>query len=669
MKRIKNVLCMFVALAVMLAMMPAAASATVTDSKTPARMTQGNLKWSNNNLSSGWYGPTPPVIYDGYIYTAASTTLYKINKDTGKTEATMTLDGSVGFATIPPEVGGGKIFYNIGGGKIEAVNLLTMKKAWVYDSKRSAQTISYITYKEVKGQGYVFTGTGGGREGDFFCVKADTGEKTWQIYNDKGFYWAGAYVDNNGTAYFGSDANDSGKSTLYAVKLDGKQLDTNVDINGGTGSFGGSGIRCRVVYDSETNAIYFTTKGGALYKFVLNGEGKFGEVKSYDQLGESTNTPIIYGDNIYVGTNGKSIKVVNKKTMTLVETVSDMPGNVQGEMVLSTAYEAQDKLMLYATYNNRPGGLYAMEFGTDGKLKDRGNLFVPDTSMQSYCISPVVVDTTYDDGTLYYKNDSNYLMAVDDNYKISTSGSAGINITATGDVESGGQYTVNISAKSGYKLVDVLIDNVSAGAKSTYTFSNVKAHHSIKGIALPTTMTKPAVKTTAYNKLKATWAKAGGATSYKVYRATSSKGRYKKVGTVKGGTASFTNSGLKCGKNYYYKVAACYTSTTGSTAASVKSSAAKAKPAPCVTKAKAKAGKKKATVTWKKAKGASGYVVYKASSAKGKYKKVAAVKKNKAVVKKLKKGKKYWFKVKAYKKSGKKKIYGPMSDYGYAKIK
>jgi len=50
------------------------------------------------------------------------------------------------------------------------------------------------------------------------------------------------------------------------------------------------------------------------------------------------------------------------------------------------------------------------------------------------------------------------------------------------------------------------------------------------------------------------WDSVSGATSYYVYRATSSSGTYTKIATVS--TSSYTDSGLKAGKTYYYKVKA-----------------------------------------------------------------------------------------------------------------
>lgn len=67
-------------------------------------------------------------------------------------------------------------------------------------------------------------------------------------------------------------------------------------------------------------------------------------------------------------------------------------------------------------------------------------------------------------------------------YTISAAASEGGTISPSGSVkvESGGKKTFTISAYSGYKIRDVLVDGKSAGAVSTYTFENVKAAHTIQ---------------------------------------------------------------------------------------------------------------------------------------------------------------------------------------------
>lgn len=91
-----------------------------------------------------------------------------------------------------------------------------------------------------------------------------------------------------------------------------------------------------------------------------------------------------------------------------------------------------------------------------------------------------------------------------------------------------------------------------------------------------------------------------------------------------------------------------------------------------VANVKAKAGKKRMTVTWKRDKNVKGYQITYAQKKNFKKAKNVAITKNKTtkkVIKKLKTGKKYYVKVRAYKKSGNKKVYGAYSKVKTVKIK
>ena len=62
---------------------------------------------------------------------------------------------------------------------------------------------------------------------------------------------------------------------------------------------------------------------------------------------------------------------------------------------------------------------------------------------------------------------------------------------------------------------------------------------------------------------KITWSKSTGANGYEVFMATSAKGKFTKAGTItKSATVTFTKSGLKARKTYYFKVRA-YTTVGG----------------------------------------------------------------------------------------------------------
>lgn len=86
---------------------------------------------------------------------------------------------------------------------------------------------------------------------------------------------------------------------------------------------------------------------------------------------------------------------------------------------------------------------------------------------------------------------------------------------------------------------------------------------------------------------------------------------------------------------------------------------------------KVKKSGKKAQLTWKKVKAATGYEVYQAVKKNGKYKKVKTIKRNKVVTYKTKslKKKTYFFKVRAYRKVAGKTVYGAFSNVKKMTIK
>lgn len=99
---------------------------------------------------------------------------------------------------------------------------------------------------------------------------------------------------------------------------------------------------------------------------------------------------------------------------------------------------------------------------------------------------------------------------------------------------------------------------------------------------------------------------------------------------------------------------------------------AKAKPAKVKGLSVKAVSKGKLVLKWKKVRNADGYVVYRADKKKGKYKKVKVLNGDRKISftnKKLKKKKTYYYKVCAYRKVGKKKVYGSYSAVKSRKVK
>ena len=109
-----------------------------------------------------------------------------------------------------------------------------------------------------------------------------------------------------------------------------------------------------------------------------------------------------------------------------------------------------------------------------------------------------------------------------------------------------------------------------------------------------------------------TWNAVSGATSYKVYRATSQKGTYSLLGTVT--TTSYTNTGAKAGTTYWYKVKA-----VNSAGESAYSNTVSGKTTVTTLTMGHSASSGKPQLTWKAVSGAASYRVYRATAKNGAY--------------------------------------------------
>lgn len=440
----------------------------VVDKATPSDADTAGLKWAEK-FGSFIATPTPPLILDGYLYVGMQKKVYKIDKTTGKKVAESDeMVASVGYAMNPLTYADGKIFVQVGKGMIQAVDYETLKCVW-HTEQIGGQTVCPISYTRINGKGYLYSGTWSSASGDgaLLCISTDDSnvnenkiKKTeWRfipsgdessiknkVYDDtpttydedimkaiadgtaqkRGFYWTGAYACDKFIAVGSDDgANDLGEmhdsACFYILDpVTGKIIDKIAGIKGD--------IRTSIVYDD--GFMYFCTKGGLLYKVAVDENGNIGDIKTLDMGGEITSSPVVYNGRVYIGVKGPGgqldpdgghvFAVVDSDAMTRLY---DLPikGYPQASALLSTAYENKDfdgdgkadgRVYIYFTYNAKPGGIY---YTYDAKNQENaaaesGELFIPDTDMQQYCISTICTDN---DGVLYYKNDSGYIMAVE----------------------------------------------------------------------------------------------------------------------------------------------------------------------------------------------------------------------------------------------------------------
>ncbi len=185
------------------------------------------------------------------------------------------------------------------------------------------------------------------------------------------------------------------------------------------------------------------------------------------------------------------------------------------------------------------------------------------------------------------------------------------------------------------------------------TLDGSKIYGSFGTIKYGTTATAaPAISSAAGGSGKATikWGAVTGASGYAVYMAASANGTYSKLTTVSSSTLSYTKTGLSAAKTYYFKVRA-YRKGEGVNVYSSYSAAKNAGTAPAVPQISAlTGGTGKITLSWKDISGESKYQVYRATSEKGTYSRIATLNANTTSYTNsgLSAAKTYYYKVRAY---------------------
>jgi len=196
-------------------------------------------------------------------------------------------------------------------------------------------------------------------------------------------------------------------------------------------------------------------------------------------------------------------------------------------------------------------------------------------------------------------------------------------------------------------------------------------------VEVQTTVKKPAVvtglkaTTQTTSTIKLSWNKAKDATAYEVYGYDKETKKYVKVTTVTATTATVSKiAGTKLASGTTYKFYVVATRTVnGVKVSAAKSSVLSAVTTPAKVALTVKAGKKQATLSWKKVTGASGYQVYKYNATTKKYEKLKTTSSTILKDTKQKTGSTVKYKVRAYKKVNGTTVFGAFSTAKSAKIK
>ncbi len=401
----------------------------IRSAKTPTAAKYTKLKWAVKMGTDMWMSPTPPIILndmeiDGVMHDvlicAMGRNIYLLDKETGKVLKSAPMKGSAYFATNPITYAEGMVFVQLDN-NIQAFDATTLESVWLSERFSGGQTISPITYHN----GYIYIGMWNGEtaDGTFACFSVadekpdqtdETKYATWTLKHKGGFYWAGAYATDNYVVFGSDDGTSEGDYTanaiLYSVKPEtGEIIDKIEGIKGD--------IRSTVAY--YEGACYAVTKGGLFLKAPISADGHFDHdaFQTVEMGNMCTSTPIIYNGKAFIGTSGASqfgspgtLNVIDVNTMKIVENVT-LPGYPQAPMLMTTGYEEETgDVYIYTTYNAPPGGLYCVTWNTKDDTFSLEHIFVPESSMQQYCLGSPICDS---EGTIYYKNDSGYLFALE----------------------------------------------------------------------------------------------------------------------------------------------------------------------------------------------------------------------------------------------------------------
>ena len=410
----------------------------ITDAKTPYDPDDAELLWAVK-YGSGWAAaPGSPIIVDGDIVTYSQNKIRKLDRNTGALLAEGTMVDSSSFSIVPATYGDGMIFVGLSNGKIQAFNAKDLTSLWVYTDELSGQPNCPITYKD----GYIYAGFWNSetKDANFACISV-TDEKpdetteaklaSWTYRRTGGFYWAGAYVTDKfvivGTDDGASGYTTEGASLMVLDRETGEVVDSWNGIRGD--------IRSNVSHDPESDRVFFTSKGGVLCNAQIDWEtGEITDKQSVVITGAngndyamSTCTPSVYNGRIYIGIAGTSQFGANSGHAIGVYDLNDdgsmtqaytykIVGYPQTSAMVTTAYADEDGYVyIYLPYNYTPGGVSVLK-DKKGQTEpltttDSGysEVFTPVGALAQYCICSTIADEY---GTIYYKNDSCYMMAI-----------------------------------------------------------------------------------------------------------------------------------------------------------------------------------------------------------------------------------------------------------------
>lgn len=368
-------------------------------------------------------------------------------------------------------------------------------------------------------------------------------------------------------------------------------------------------------------------------------------------LMEGSDYTVTYSNNINIGTATATLRALNNANYTGTTSVKFSIGNDVGGFIISgyapsyaytgkaitpgvvvetgssTLTPGTDYTVSYS--NNTNAGTATITVTGVGRYSgtQTANFIIEPKSIQS-CDTTEITDRTYT-GDAYTPD-----ITVSDGGKVLTKG-VDYTVTYKNNTNPGTASIVIQGLSSNYAGTKVISFKISAVAVKGLKASNVK-----------------------YNSLKLKWTKQGYADGYQICDSKS-----KVIKTLKSNSATIT--GLSAGKTYKFKVRAYIRNANGTKSYGAFSSVLNATTKLRTPNVKVVSNAKgQARISWSKVSGASGYEIYYKKSSGAKYKKLKTVNNPNVrvcTVRGMKSGDRAYFRIRAFRKNGSRKVYSALN--------
>jgi uncharacterized repeat protein (TIGR02543 family) len=268
---------------------------------------------------------------------------------------------------------------------------------------------------------------------------------------------------------------------------------------------------------------------------------------------------------------------------------------------------------------------------------------------------------------------------------VQSAGYNSIKLTWTSSSDANGYEIWCSNSSSGtYSLITVITGGSTASYINANLTTNMLYYYKIKAFAtigvskvysnessvasgrpIPGMPISFAAASASYNSVRLTWAAVSGASGYQIYRATSYSGTYSLITTLSSAAISYTNSSLTTGRTYYYKIRAYRlvgtTHVYGNYTSILSTIPIPATPSSFKS---VSASYSSVRLSWVVVSGASGYLVYRASSSSGTYSLIRTITSGSTASYThtgLTTNTTYYYKIRAYRLMGTNRIYGNYS--------